>query len=163
MNIPYLSSAVAMWRPSAVRKNWPGVAVAIVIALSATFISSNYGGPQLLYALFFGLAFHFLSTDKTCQPGIEFSSKVLLRAGVALLGVRITVEQIASVGLTPLVIVIGALLATIGFGCVLARWLKRPVEEKFCLAAQWQFAAHLPHWQFRQCYHKPKKQKNSPC
>lgn len=129
MNIPYLSSAVAMWRPSAVRKNWPGVAVAIVIALSATFISSNYGGPQLLYALFFGLAFHFLSTDKTCQPGIEFSSKVLLRAGVALLGVRITVEQIASVGLTPLVIVIGALLATIGFGYVLARWLKRPVEE----------------------------------
>lgn len=129
MSIPYLSSAVSMWRPSAVRKNWPGVAVAIVIALSATYISSNYGGPQLLYALFFGLAFHFLSTDKTCQPGIEFSSKTLLRAGVALLGARITVEQIVSVGATPLIIVIGSLLATLGFGYFLSRWLKRPVEE----------------------------------
>jgi hypothetical protein len=93
MNIPYLSSAVAIWRPSAVRRNWPGVAVAIVIALSATFISSNYGGPQLLYALFFGLAFQFLAADKTWQPGIEFCSKILLRAGVALLGARITLTQ----------------------------------------------------------------------
>jgi uncharacterized integral membrane protein (TIGR00698 family) len=129
MNIPYLSSAVAIWRPSAVRRNWPGVAVAIVIALSATFISSNYGGPQLLYALFFGLAFHFLAADKTCQPGIEFCSKTLLRTGVALLGARITLTQIASVGVTPLVIVIGALLATLGFGYLLAKWLKRPAEE----------------------------------
>lgn len=42
--------------------------------------------PQLLYASFLGLAFHFLSKDATCQPGIKFCSKILLRTGVALLG-----------------------------------------------------------------------------
>lgn len=89
MNIPYVSSAIATWRPSA-RRNWPGVAVAIAIALSTTFISTSYGGPLLLYALFFGLAFHFLAADATCKPGVEFCSKILLRTGVALLGARIT-------------------------------------------------------------------------
>ena len=128
-NIPYLSAAVAIWRPRAVVRSWPGVAIALVIALSATFISSNYGGPQLLYALFFGLAFHFLASDPTCKPGIEFCSKVLLRTGVALLGARITFNQIASVGVTPLLIVVGGLVATLGFGYLLAKWLKRPITE----------------------------------
>ncbi|MEG0884261.1 MAG: putative sulfate exporter family transporter, partial [Janthinobacterium sp.] len=130
-NIPYLSSAVAIWRPRAVLRSWPGVAIALsgVIALAATFVSTLHGGPQLLYALFFGLAFHFLASDPTCKPGIEFCSKVLLRTGVALLGARITFNQIASVGVTPLLIVVGGLIATLGFGYMLARWLKRPITE----------------------------------
>ncbi len=103
--------------------------MATTIALSATFISNSYGGPQLLYALFFGLAFHFLAKDPTAQPGIEFCSKVLLRTGVALLGVRITFGQIASIGIAPLATVICALITTLCFGYLLARWLKRPVTE----------------------------------
>lgn len=129
MKIPYLTSAISTWHPHAVRRNWPGVAVAIVIAISATFISANYGGPQLLYALFFGLAFYFLSQDPTCRPGIDFCSKILLRTGVALLGVRITFGKIASVGVEPLVIVVCGLVITLGFGYALAKWLKRPVTE----------------------------------
>ncbi|MFD2271286.1 putative sulfate exporter family transporter [Undibacterium arcticum] len=86
-------------------------------------------GRNCYMPCFFGLAFHFLSQDPTCQPGIEFCSKVLLRTGVALLGVRITLAQIVSVGIAPLAIVIGALLATIGFGYLLSKWLKRPIAE----------------------------------
>ncbi len=82
LKISYLSSTVHIWRPRIVQKNWQGISVAIAIALSASFISINYGGPQLLYALFFSLAFHFLSEDATCQPGIEFCSKILLRTGM---------------------------------------------------------------------------------
>jgi uncharacterized membrane protein YadS len=39
----------------------PGLLVCITIALASTFISDHYGGPTLLYALLFGMAFHFLS------------------------------------------------------------------------------------------------------
>src|SRR6476659_3755409 len=60
----------APWTPAALRRNWPGLAISAVIALAASFVSLNYGGPQLLYALFFGLAFHFLSHDPKCRPGI---------------------------------------------------------------------------------------------
>lgn len=125
----FLSNVVAAWRPTALRRNWPGAAVAIAVALAASFVSTTYGGPRLLYALFFGLAFHFLAEDANCKPGIEFCSKTLLRTGVALLGARITLEQIGSLGAAPIVIVVCAVLLTIGFGCLLSRWLKRPLPE----------------------------------
>src|SRR4051812_42648981 len=118
-------STATVWQPLTLWKNWPGIALASVIALAATFLSSTYGGPQLMYALFFGLAFHFLSQDPTCKPGIEFCSKTVLRLGVALLGARITFAQILSLGIAPIAIAISALLATICFGWLLAKLLKR--------------------------------------
>jgi uncharacterized integral membrane protein (TIGR00698 family) len=119
----------APWMPAALRRNWPGLAISAVIALAASFVSLNYGGPQLLYALFFGLAFHFLSHDPKCRPGIEFCSKTLLRTGVALLGARITFEQMSSLGLASIAMVIGAVFLTILSGLALARYLKRPAAE----------------------------------
>jgi uncharacterized integral membrane protein (TIGR00698 family) len=119
----------SVWHPTVLRKCWPGMAIAIVISLAATFVSDSYGGPQLLYALFFGLAFHFLAHDPVCQPGIEFSSRTLLRTGVALLGARITFGQIASLGVAPIVMVLCAVAATMLFGWLLARRLGRPSTE----------------------------------
>ncbi|MFC7518131.1 YeiH family protein [Herbaspirillum sp. GCM10030257] len=124
-----LSDTLSMWRPATVRKNWPGIAIAIVIALAASFISDTYGGPQLLYALFFGLSFHFLSQEASCKPGIDFCSKTVLRIGVALLGARVTFGQIESMGIRPILIVIAAVLITILFGYVLAFKLRRPATE----------------------------------
>lgn len=124
-----LSCVASPWRPSALRRSWPGASIAIVIALAASFVSTTYGGPRLLYALFFGLAFHFLSEEPTCRPGIEFCSKTVLRMGVALLGARITVEQIISLGLAPIAIAAGAVALTLCFGWVLSKWLGRPAIE----------------------------------
>jgi uncharacterized integral membrane protein (TIGR00698 family) len=120
---------VSAWYPGAIRASWPGTAIAIVIALAASFVSASYGGPQLLYALFFGLAFHFLSQDAVCRPGIEFCSKTVLRTGVALLGAKITFAQIASLGFAPIAIVVGALVTTMLVGWGLSKWLGRPVTE----------------------------------
>lgn len=122
-------STLSAWHPSALRASWPGVALCAVIALAATFVSTAYGGPQLLYALFFGLAFHFLSQDSTCRPGIEFSSRTLLRVGVALLGARITVADAMSLGAWPIVVVVCALLATILLGWALAKSMGRSPAE----------------------------------
>jgi uncharacterized integral membrane protein (TIGR00698 family) len=129
MSSTYLLQIAAPWYPAALRRNWPGVALAIVIALAASFISATYGGPQLLFALFFGLAFHSLSNDPASKPGIDFCSKTLLRTGVALLGAKITFAQIGSLGVAPVVMVIGAVFATLAFGWALARVLGRPATE----------------------------------
>lgn len=125
----YLSGALAVWRPASLQRNWPGLAVGIVIALAASFVSTSYGGPQLLYALFFGLAFHFLAQDPTCRPGIDFCTQTLLRTGVAMLGARVTFEEVASLGVLPLLVVLAALGSTILFGCLLARLLGRTRSE----------------------------------
>jgi uncharacterized integral membrane protein (TIGR00698 family) len=107
----------------------PGTMVCVVIALAATFLSEHYGGPQLLYALLIGLAFHFLTTHPKIGTGVEFCGRSLLRVGVALLGARITFEQISQLGIATGVVIALALAGTIGFGLLLARWLGRPASQ----------------------------------
>lgn len=124
-----LNTTIEAWRPRHLRLCFPGLAIAGVIALAAAFISATYGGPLLLYALLFGLAFHFLAEDPTCKPGIDFAGKSLLRTGVALLGARITFDQIANLGMVPIALVLAAVIGTIAFGWALAHWMQRPSTE----------------------------------
>ncbi|MGO1119789.1 YeiH family protein [Rhodovibrionaceae bacterium A322] len=105
------------------RRYFPGVLVAAVVGMAATFISDSYGGPVMLLTLLLGMAFVFLSQEGTCPPGIEFASKKILRLGVALLGARITLDQILELGPAPIIIVIAAVVLTILFGGFVARRL----------------------------------------
>jgi uncharacterized integral membrane protein (TIGR00698 family) len=101
----------------------PGLMVSLAIAMASAFIADHYGGPTLLYALLFGMACHFLSEDSRCLPGIEFTSRTILRIGVALLGARITLEQIGSLGWGTVLAAVFAVTATISVGWVSARLL----------------------------------------
>jgi uncharacterized integral membrane protein (TIGR00698 family) len=103
---------------------FPGMLVCALIAMSATFLSDHYGGPQLLYALLIGLSLHFLTEQSKLKPGIDFCSRTLLRLGVALLGMRITVSQVVELGLGTALVAALALGATILFGLLLARLLR---------------------------------------
>ncbi len=101
----------------------PGTALTGVIALAATFVAALHGGPQLLYALFFGVAFHYLSHEPRTRPGIEFCSRTVLRLGVGLLGARITAMQIAGLGWSTALVVVAAVASTVFVGHTLARRL----------------------------------------
>lgn len=101
----------------------PGVLICITIALATTFIADHYGGPTLLYALLFGMSLHFLSEEGRCVAGIEFAARTILRLGVSLLGVRITVEQVMNLGVGPVVTIIAGVALTIAMGVLLARLL----------------------------------------
>lgn len=114
---------------SILRTNWPGVLLCGVVAMAATFIARAHGGPQLLYALLFGVAFHFLHDDAKIRPGIDLCTGVVLRLGVALLGARITLAQIAALGWTTALVVIGCVLSTITGGIWLARRLRLTVAQ----------------------------------
>ncbi len=108
---------------------WPGCALSVVIALAATAVSTLHGGPQLLYALLFGVALHFLSNEASTKPGIEFCSRGLLRLGVGLLGARITVDQIAGLGWHTALIVIAAVATTMLCGLLIGRRLGLTVPQ----------------------------------
>ena len=103
------------------RLYFPGVLASLVIAIAATFLSEHYGGPVMLFALLLGMAFYFLSQEGQCVAGIELASKRVLRIAVGLLGAQITVSQILSLGISPVLTVIGAVLLTIMFGVGAAR------------------------------------------
>ena len=115
--------------PALWRKYAPGLATAVVIALAATFVSQQYGGPQFLYALFFGIAFNFLAEDARTRAGIELAARTILRLGVALLGARITFDQIASLGALTVLLVVVAVLCTLAFGAWMARLTRQTTPE----------------------------------
>jgi len=108
----------------------PGVAIALTIAAAATFLSEHYGAPVMLFALLIGMAFHFLAVEGRCVEGVAFSSRTLLRAGVALLGVRITLADITALGLGSVLAVLGLIALTIATGFAAARFFGR----------KWRFA-----------------------
>ncbi len=102
-----------------------GVMLATVIAASATFLSEHYGAPIMLFALLIGIAFHFLADDTTCKPGVEFSAKTLLRFGVGLLGLRLSIGDVETIGIGPVLAVLGFVLATLACGALMSRFLGR--------------------------------------
>ncbi|WP_205602630.1 YeiH family protein [Chelativorans alearense] len=103
----------------------PGVLFALLVAVAANFLSEHYGGPAMLFALLLGMAFHFMAREPRSAAGIDFSSRTLLRLGVGLLGARITFEQIGALGFEPIALVLISVVATIGFGVVMARLFGR--------------------------------------
>lgn len=109
---------------------FPGLALCVTIAAAASFLSEHYGGPAMLFALLIGMAFNFLMEDSKAKPGVEFSSKFVLRLGVGLLGIRITMQDIAAFGWQTPVVVAGLIALTIGTGFVAARLFGR----------RWRFA-----------------------
>ena len=99
----------------------PGLIIAGLVALAASWLAEHYGAPVMLFALLLGIAVNFLSQDPRCQPGLEFASRTILRVGVALLGMRITFDQIQSLGVGVLALTAIAVVLTIASGWLLAR------------------------------------------
>lgn len=100
---------------------FPGVLMSIVVAAAATFLSEHYHAPVMLFALLLGMAVNFLAVEGKCKPGIEFTAREVLRAGVALLGMRITFSQIAALGWHPVLLVLISVVLTILVSMVVAR------------------------------------------
>ncbi|MEM7073729.1 MAG: putative sulfate exporter family transporter [Pseudomonadota bacterium] len=100
---------------------FPGVAVSIIVAMTAQFLSEHYATPAMLMALLLGIAVSFLGEEGRAVDGIGFSARTLLRIGVALLGVRISVGLMAGLGLDLILLVIAGVVATIAFGLAVSR------------------------------------------
>jgi uncharacterized integral membrane protein (TIGR00698 family) len=107
--------------PALMRGLFPGVLACAVVGAASAFLSEHYGAPVMLFALLLGLAMNFLGGEGPCKPGIDFTARSLLRVGVALLGLRITIGQIAEVGWQPLVIIVLTVALTIGVSMLAAR------------------------------------------
>lgn len=114
------TSTDAAWR-DAIGQYWPGLLLASVIAIASTFISESRGGPTLLYALLLGMALQSVTVGGRAMPGVDFAARRVLRLGVALLGARITFEQVTTLGWRNVALVLAGVAVTIGFGFAVAR------------------------------------------
>ncbi|MDH3305740.1 MAG: putative sulfate exporter family transporter [Gammaproteobacteria bacterium] len=99
----------------------PGLLLSATIALAVRFVSDRLGGPAMLYALLFGMAFNFLTEDERFARGIRFASRNILRIGVALLGLRITTGDVMELGWPVVALIVASVVATILFGGLIGR------------------------------------------
>ena len=104
-----------------IRAALPGLLLSATIALAVRFVSDQLGGPAMLYALLFGMAFNFLTEDERFATGIYFASRNILRFGVALLGLRITVGDVTELGWPVVALVMASVVVTILVGGLIGR------------------------------------------
>jgi len=103
------------------RDAMPGLLLSATIALAVRSVSDRLGGPAMLYALLFGMAFNFLTEDERFASGIRFASRNILRIGVALLGLRITTGDVMELGWPVVALILASVAATVLFGALIGR------------------------------------------
>ena len=107
-----------------VRRLAPGLSIVALVAMASAWLADHYRAPILLFALLLGMAMNFARQDPRFTPGLDVSTRHLLRLGVALLGARITVEQVMSLGGEVVMVVTGGVIFTILAGWLLSRALR---------------------------------------
>ena len=107
---------------------FPGLFLAGLIAALAFGLRHLPGVHQispLILAILIGMAFHnLIGTPAIAKAGVAFSLKRILRTGIVLLGLQLTVQQVIAVGGLGVALIIATLLATFAFTTWLGRVLK---------------------------------------
>lgn len=118
-----------LWAMSRIRAVVPGIAAAAAVAVLATVLARAIGAAlgyaqspvsPVLLAVATGLAVaNLLRVPSLLAAGITFCAGPLLRFGVALLGIRLSLGMVGSIGMVALPLVAACIIAAI----VLMRWL----------------------------------------
>jgi uncharacterized integral membrane protein (TIGR00698 family) len=103
----------------------PGVALAGAIAIAAFYLAAPIAAvfplPVIIIALLIGIGAHTVADRPLFRPGLGFCVNRVLRWAVALLGLRVSLGEIADLGLSVALIVIASMTVTLVAGVVLAR------------------------------------------
>ncbi len=99
----------------------PGLTVTIVAALAAAWLSEHYGAPLMLMGLLIGLAFNFANADTKLHAGLGFASKTLLRWGIVLAGLQVTLWQIVDLGWASFLWIAAMIAIVTSIGALTAR------------------------------------------
>ena len=117
----------------------PGLGLSGAIALSAMALAQiswleKHGLSALTFAIILGMLVGHTVYPRFATKsaaGVEFSKQKLLRLGVMLYGLRLTLQDISHVGLTGVVIDALMLSSTFLLACLMGRWLG--IERKIAM------------------------------
>ncbi|WP_258075785.1 YeiH family protein [Rathayibacter sp. AY1F3] len=124
-----------------IRRLGPGVAACAVAAVIAALLHATVPAvPMLTAAVALGILVAQLPAARpllsgALAPGLKFSSRSLMRAGIVLLGLKLSLIDIAALGWGAILVVVGIVLVTFGLTWALGRALRLPGQEPLLLAA----------------------------
>lgn len=142
---PLVSSVLSNNAWVAVRRVVPGVLVAIVLAVLAKSMSDSIaqgaiGLPKIplspvLYAVLIGMLWrNTLGVPAWTSDGLNWAMHRLLRTGIALVGLRLTLSGASAIALTALPVAVGCLATALVAGLVISRLLAVPRRLGILLA-----------------------------
>ena len=106
----------------------PGLLLATLIAAAAFALRMLPGVhvlSPLILAILLGMGFHnLIGTPASAKAGVKFSLKRVLRAGIVLLGLQLTLSQVAAVGGIGVLVIVVTLVSTFAFTVWLGRMLR---------------------------------------
>jgi len=98
-----------------------GLLLCLLLGAAAIYASKYVGAPVMLLAIILGLILHALNSIKSLKPGINWSSRGLLYAGVALMGLRIDITDLSQAGFLAPALVLLTMAVTLFAGYAIAR------------------------------------------
>lgn len=105
----------------------PGLLLTTLIAAAAFALRLLPGVgvlSPLILSILIGMAFHnLIGTPSKARAGVAFSLKRVLRGGIVLLGLQLTIEQVVAVGGTGVLVIVATLVSTFVFTVWLGRML----------------------------------------
>lgn len=108
-------------RLTRIKTGMNGFLLCLVLGALAIFVSGQIGAPVMLLAIIFGLILHAFNSITPLKAGINWSSRGLLYAGVALMGLRIDIADLSQAGFLAPIVVLLAMAATLFGGYAIAR------------------------------------------
>lgn len=119
----------------------PGLGAALVAVALATLLGSLVPAvPVLTAAVALGVAVGQLPAfrdlaDGVLAPGLELAARTLMRAGIVLLGLRLSLVDIADLGLLPILAVVTLVVVTFLGTWWIGRRMGLPGDEPLLVAA----------------------------
>ncbi|MEL7032235.1 MAG: putative sulfate exporter family transporter [Pseudomonadota bacterium] len=102
--------------------HWDGLLLAGIVSLCGVFLSNITGAPVLLLVLVIGLMLKAPGASDTQSAGLNLAGDAILKAGVSLLGMQITLSQIAALGWATALLVLTSLVMTLTIGWQIGKW-----------------------------------------
>lgn len=101
----------------------PGLIACVLLAGIARVAGTASGvGIETALALVLGLAVGAITSLRgVVQPGAAYAARVALRVGIALLGARLTLDQVAATGVASLAAIVAIVATALVLGAVMAR------------------------------------------
>lgn len=116
-----------------------GIALTFFLAILAGQLANipllSIMGMMILAIILGGLYGNLFSVPESAQAGITFSSKILLRTGIILLGFRLNLQQIIDAGFSILIIDVIVIAFTMCFILTLGKWFNINMNLAALLAA----------------------------
>ena len=104
----------------------PGLLVSVFIAAAGYFASPYVARivpiPAIVIALIIGIALNPIAAGPITEPGRAFCVKTLLRWAVALLGLRVALNDIVALGAHTALLIVASMALTLLSGFVFAYW-----------------------------------------